>query len=185
GEFQAMLDEADCTLAELDAWAVGRGPGNYSGLRTALTVAQAVALPDHTPVYAISSGEVLAAQTAREHPEARHIAVVGDARRSLLWFGLFSVGDNGVEQSGEWSLKPVADLMQDWPAGTRVVSSDWSRIREAVQPFLRDEIVWIPEDRYPSATLLAECAQRKTAGHIPIEPLSPIYLHPPVALLGG
>ena len=181
GHIQEMMEEAHCSLAELDAWVTGRGPGNYSGLRTALIVAQTMALPDKTPVYTISSGEILAAQMAREHPDVPHIAVVGDARRKLLWYGLFHHQQDDLALDGEWTLKPADELMKSWPEGTLAVSSDWSRIVEVIQPIRRDDIQWITKDCYPSARILAERVEEKLKTQTPTEPLSPIYIHPPVA----
>ncbi len=182
GHIREMTEEAHCSLTELDAWVTGRGPGNYSGLRTALIVAQTMALPDKTPVYTISSGEILAAQIAREYPGDSHIAVVGDARRKRLWYGMFHQQHNQLVLEGDWTLKPVDELMQQWPEGTRAVSSDWSRIANAIQPAWRDDIQWITEDRFPSAQVLAERVEEKLQTKIPTEPLSPIYIHPPVVV---
>ena len=51
----AMLAEADMTLASLDAIVLGRGPGSFTGLRTACAVAQGLAFGADIPVLPIDT----------------------------------------------------------------------------------------------------------------------------------
>ena len=69
----ALLAGAGWTFAGVDAFAVGRGPGSYTGLRVSVTAANGWALPAQKPVWTMSSGEALAAEIFAERPEVAQV----------------------------------------------------------------------------------------------------------------
>lgn len=166
GILPGLLQEAGVDWAHLTAYAVGRGPGSFSGVRVALTVAQALALPSRQPVIAVSSGEALALDV-----DAPSVVVAGDARRGAIWYGVFHRRGPIVHAAGAWSLAAVADFPGRVPAGARVVTSDPVRLI----PLLPADCPL--EERYPSAPRVAELAwMRLRQGH-PGDPPEPLYLH--------
>lgn len=58
---EALLSEAGIAKSQLDAIAVGRGPGAFTGVRLGVALAQGIALALDRPVVAISTLRVLAA----------------------------------------------------------------------------------------------------------------------------
>ena len=60
------LKKAGLGLKDVQGIGVGLGPGSFSGLRAAVASASGMAAAGSTPVYGISSGEVLAVQAAAE-----------------------------------------------------------------------------------------------------------------------
>ncbi|MFA7257055.1 MAG: tRNA (adenosine(37)-N6)-threonylcarbamoyltransferase complex dimerization subunit type 1 TsaB, partial [Kiritimatiellales bacterium] len=83
---ETLLQETHISYYDISLYAVGRGPGSFSGMRMSFAIAQALALPNKTEVRAVSSGAALALAVARDG--AKQIAVVGDARRGQFWFGM-------------------------------------------------------------------------------------------------
>lgn len=189
---ETLLQEVHISYYDISLYAVGRGPGSFSGMRMAFAVAQALALPDKTEVRAVSSGAALALQVAQVAqallsaqvpegqtgvPAPQQIAVVGDARRGQLWYGLFSVAAPGgrgpgspppatVEQIEDWKLIPYEELVV--PAGTLVVSPEAERLTQYFPN--------IGNARFPLASDVAKLALRQTEP----ESLEPLYMHPPV-----
>jgi tRNA threonylcarbamoyladenosine biosynthesis protein TsaB len=72
------------TLAELDAIAFGRGPGAFTGLRTACSVAQGLALGARKPVLPIDT-LLAVAEDARAGRDALRVWVAMDARMDEIY----------------------------------------------------------------------------------------------------
>jgi tRNA threonylcarbamoyladenosine biosynthesis protein TsaB len=170
-----VLAEANVQPEQIELFAIGRGPGSFSGTRVALTAAQAFAMPSGRPVVAVSSGAALAYEIAAAGG-AEKIAVIGDARRDTLWLGIFD-GKTGVsEQPMPWITLPLAQLAGVLPAGTKLVSPDCARLLPHWPADLPQ-----PAAHYPTAAAVAALAQAAHANGTTPEPLLPIYLHPAVA----
>ena len=171
-----LLNEAGVSAAEVDLFAVGRGPGSFSGTRVALTAVQALAMPGKKPVIAVSSGEALARELTASG-EAEYIAIIGDARRDTIWLGVFDGKTGAPAQPAPWTVLSLSQLGAVLPAGTRIFSPDWHRLATHWPA----NLVAPTADAYPSAEFVARLAlERHTRGHAS-DPLVPIYLHPAVA----
>ena len=147
---EGLLRGAGWTFADVGAFAVGRGPGSYTGLRVSLTAARGWALPEHKPVWTVSSGAALAAEIFAEQPEIPRVAVAGDARRGTIWAGLFA---RAAGQVGDWKLLPSAARGHEWPGA-----------------------LWAEPARAPKAEWVGRLFFAGGAS----EELQPIYLHPAV-----
>lgn len=186
GHIQPLLEEAGLNAAQLDGYVAGRGPGNYAGMRVALTFAQAMALPGEQPVYAVSSGGALAWDLLRGAPEAARVAVVGDARRGQFWAAWFRRppgNDAPPIQEVDWTLFTSEALADVLPEGAVAASPEWDRIAAAgLDARTENRVRWIREARYPRAAALGRLVLSRLDRHEPMEPCTPLYMHPPVAV---
>lgn len=152
----------------VDAFAAGRGPGAFSGMRIAFSVANALASPGGKPVFALNSGSALAAQCG-----AARTAVVGDARRGMVWAGLF----DGTALEKEFQLLGRAELKEFIPSNALVVSPDHDRLEEWLAGFKTLEN---PVPVFPTAGMLGRLVAQRLEQGVGPEPFEPLYLHPPV-----
>ncbi len=174
-----LLRSAALHPRDLDLFIVGRGPGRYSGLRAALTIARFLALPGGKPVFAVSSGAALAAVVLRETGGAA-VAVLGDARRGECWYGVFR-GDGDEPHPDAWRVAPPEELPARLPPEAALVSPDYERLlRQGVVARL-GAARWRAGDRAPDAVEVGRLALRRRRAGIASEPLSPLYPHPAVA----
>lgn len=174
-----LLSETTVPAAAIDLFAVGRGPGNFSGLRSSMAAAQAMAMPGGRPVVALSSGRLAAAAAFARDPALQRVKVIGDARRGTLWHADFlPPGPDGVVAASDWRLATADELPASVAPGTLCISSDAARIREV---YPRVAAALLPgEAVLPSAAILAAMARLVREQGLPSEPFEPVYMHPAV-----
>jgi len=172
---EKILKDCDLTPADVELYAVGRGPGNYTGLRMSIAAAQAMALPGGNRVHCVDSGVALAGSFK---PGSR-TAVLGDARRGLLWVGLV---DAAGSLAADWELVPAENL-SDWleqhGGVDQLISPDHARLAEQI-PALGLGSVWHDAPVVPNATQIAKLASEQIASGVASLPEVPLYLQPPV-----
>ena len=130
----AVLAEAGLALAQLDGLAFGRGPGGFTGVRLAASVAQGLAFGAGLGVVAISDLAAVAQRVARLEPRARRVLVVNDARmREVYWAGYELEPD--LRPVDEERVSPPADVRlpgasaAPWAAAGRGLSA-WPELAE-------------------------------------------------------
>ncbi len=90
---QALCEEQDVAPASVDAFAVTRGPGTFTGIRVGLSAARGLALPGRKPLVGVSTLAVIAATAAL--PEGAPLLVVQDAKRGELYAELIGASPEG------------------------------------------------------------------------------------------
>src|SRR5690606_11462243 len=93
-----LLAQAGVAKSQLDAIAVGRGPGAFTGVRLAVALAQGIALALDRPVVGVSTLAALAALAARAHGD-RVLAAI-DARMGEVYLGAFVRMDGELQALG-------------------------------------------------------------------------------------
>lgn len=81
---EALLADAGVARSQLDAIAVGRGPGAFTGVRLAVAIAQGIALALDRPVLPVST---LAALAMQAEADGDNILAAIDARMGEVYFG--------------------------------------------------------------------------------------------------
>lgn len=178
----ALVQARELALSSVDRYAVGVGPGAFSGLRMAVALVQALALPDGKPVTAVSSARALAHSLMGETGADRAV-VFGDARRDELWAGCFSRVDGLVCQEGDWIVAPAGQVAEPMTRpGTVWVSADWERIGALLAKQCPPGVTLVRETRVPRATMVAALVEDLVAREAGGEPPVPVYVHPAVSI---
>src|SRR5687768_8466187 len=86
---EQLLAEAGLAKSQLDAIAIGRGPGAFTGVRLAIAIAQGIALALDRPIVPVSTLAALAHGAAPEDG-GRPILAAIDARMSEVYTGAFA-----------------------------------------------------------------------------------------------
>ena len=189
------------SVADIDRFAVGLGPGSFSGTRSAVAAMQGFSLPGNRPLLGVSSAAAQAFTLLTERETNgiySPVAVVGDARRERLWCAVFILdpacnanaprrllslsGDAQhplTHDAPDFVLTPWNDLPAHLPSDTHVVSPDWDRLGAMLSACLSPEQVSV-QPRRPTASEVGRLVLADSASAC-ADP-TPIYLHPAVAL---
>ena len=192
---EALLAEAGIKRAQLDAIAVGRGPGAFTGVRLAIGIAQGIALALDRPVIAVSTLAALAlrapsfsfsalrGEKVSQADEGRFLAAI-DARMGEVYLGAFACDDGGlIALSSETVIKPeLAQIPEgdSWHA----VGTGFAASEGALQTRLAGRLATVDAQALPHAAdvaHLAALAYARGEGQAP-ERIEPAYLRNDVAL---
>jgi tRNA threonylcarbamoyladenosine biosynthesis protein TsaB len=192
----ALLAEAGIGKRALDAIAVGRGPGAFTGVRLAVALAQGMALALDVPVIPVSTLAALAAGARPDAPptdageaidgEAPAILAAIDARMGELYLGLFQRAADGdmVALHAEWMARPGEVVLPAAPAALLGVGSGFAAADGALAERLAGRLRRVDATALPLAADLARLAALAwTRGDaIAADRLEPAYLRDKVAL---
>src|SRR4051812_38573766 len=111
---QDLLARAGLRLTDLDAIVFGRGPGSFTGLRTACSVAQGLAFGAGVPVLAVDT-LLAVAEDAHQRAGVQQVVAVLDARMDEVYSACYGRRAGQWRQQGETALSPPEALSV--PAG--------------------------------------------------------------------
>ncbi|MEP6483555.1 MAG: tRNA (adenosine(37)-N6)-threonylcarbamoyltransferase complex dimerization subunit type 1 TsaB [Rudaea sp.] len=185
---ESLLAEAGLSRRQIDAVAVGRGPGAFTGVRLAISVAQGIGLGLDIPVITISSLAALA-QDVPADIDAPILAVI-DARMGEVYSGAFRRNSDGtVEPLTAESVGPASMIVIPKVANAKngqwaIIGSGWSAYQDAVSARLSALPIWSDGARYPQARAVARLAAPQLAlgQGMAADFALPVYLRDKVAL---
>jgi len=185
----ALLKEADMSLGALSAIAFGRGPGSFTGVRLAASVAQGLAFGAGLPVVPISDLRALAQRVMELDAAVTRVLVCNDARMHEVYWGCF-------ERAAAGAVAAAAQEEQVGRPATVALPASWSKTPGAVHasgsgftayPELRSALAGcldrVHDGLLPRAAEIARLAVPEVASGrvLPAEQALPVYLRDDVA----
>ena len=110
----ALMNQAELRFDELDAIAFGKGPGSFTGLRAACSVAQGLALGAGVPVLPVDTLLAVAeeARFASQPISGMRVIALLDARMDEVYAACYEFDGNQWTQQGDYSLCKPENLLQ-------------------------------------------------------------------------
>jgi len=175
---QRLLEQAGLQLSDLDAIAFGQGPGSFTGLRTACSVAQGLALGANLKVLPIDTLLAVAEEARYQQANAIstwQVAALLDARMGEIYAACYAFDQGQWRQVRDHRLARPQDLGD--VAGYAVAGNVFAQYGAQLPP----ETVRI--DAWPTATALLRLAPALLAagGAVAADQAMPLYIRDKVA----
>ncbi len=175
---EELLLSNKITLDQLDAIAFGCGPGSFTGVRIAASVAQGLAYALELPVIPVSSLAALA-QAAYENLQWEKLLVAIDARMQEAYWGAYYIHQQGlavlINQEVVSTPKEIFSLEDDFYG----VGNAWD--------IYKNKIIYLPRavdvTQLPTAKAILTLAQvkYKNSEWVHARDALPVYLRETVA----
>lgn len=155
---QQVLAQAGVAREEIDTFAVGLGPGSYTGIRVAVAVAQGWQLARGVKLVGVDAITTLAAQAQAQEIYGR-VHIVIDAQRGEFYLATWDISATDRREINPLKIVPAAALRQ--LAGQLLIGPE--------APLPDGKIM------YPAAAMVARLAHERT-DHVSGDQLLPVYL---------
>jgi tRNA threonylcarbamoyladenosine biosynthesis protein TsaB len=183
---EALMQQAGLQYAQLDAIAFGRGPGSFTGLRTACSVVQGLAFGANVKVLPVDT-LLAVAEEARflaqtQSLDASRILAALDARMGEVYVCNYAFDSKLSAIYDSYSLKTPQNLLENLDSQPTLLAGN---IRPALDAQLPDQIKALPHLAcLPTATALLRLAPSLIAagGLVEAQDALPLYIRDKVAL---
>ncbi len=149
-----VLESAKIKIDDLDAIAVSKGPGSYTGLRIGVSSAKGLCYASNTPLISINTLESLARQLVIS--EGKIIPML-DARRMEVYTNVLDSNYKIIEETQALILDEKSFQQHLTSSKSYLIGSGVSKFK----PLIQHEAVEFIEDAIPSAKELGLIAYEK------------------------
>lgn len=176
---QQLLLDGNISLQELDAIVLGIGPGSFTGLRIACSVAQALAFAcDNLPIILISSLRVCA-QAVFDKVQCSKVLVAMNAYQEEIYWGAYQVDEAGQMQEimPDSLASPSLVVMPD-SGGWMGVGNAWEVYEAPLSIRSEGKLSDIQAAHYPTASALIKLGEIEFLHKkfVAIQEAVPVYL---------
>ena len=172
---EEILAVAGWKLGQLDAIAYGQGPGAFTGVRVAVSVAQGLGFAADIPLIGISTLAASAHGAAREHGDGNWLIGL-DARMGELYLGGYKVTRGSVQVLLE-DCVAAPSALPALPVGQWRGAGSGGLYLDAMRSSWSTLLDWDATQLPHAASVAALAAlQRAAGGGVPAEQARPVYL---------
>jgi tRNA threonylcarbamoyladenosine biosynthesis protein TsaB len=172
-ELFLALRELPVSPAAVHQFAIGLGPGSFTGIRAGLAAVKGLALPRGQPILGLNSFDLLAATAAPHIPrDCPQLCVLADARRDEIYYALYD--SNGHRQT-DLRIAPLESIADEIHNPVWFVSPEIHKFADAIRLNFGGFATICPTPITPRAAAASNLLQRGAT----VTPLAPLYLRLP------
>ena len=171
GLIEEMMNNRGLTFLELDAIAAGCGPGSFTGVRLACSVAQGLSYSLEIPSIQVSSLEVMAEHFHKKYL-AKEIVAIVNAHMNQIYLGHFIYNEE-LSSSTEVALNIEEFTTSDFSSDAYFVGNGCELVKTELEK-IKSKVY----EHYPNAIDLLTVARKKLKKGETVRPesLLPVYL---------
>lgn len=152
------LKKNNLTLADIDVFAAGQGPGSFTGIRVAVNAAKSYSFCYNKPIISLDSLYLLAASVQdKSYP----VLAMINAYKNMVYYGLFNVAGEFPEYIQGPGVIPVQQLAKIVKQEVLVIGDGFAAYKDylpkEISPLLRHKSEVVD---YPQAKTLGLHAER-------------------------
>lgn len=171
-----LLKKTDCSIDNIDALAVGIGPGSFTSLRVGVSTVKGLSFGGNKPVVGIPSLDILAMNVKKDKV---NVCTVSDAKRKMVYLCQYEKNAGKLRKLSDYQLVSIDEV-------GKIKFTDTIMIGDGI-PLVRDlfkgnkgVIGWESEKNwFPQARCLSQLASEKlrTKKYTDAHALKPLYLY--------
>ncbi|MFA5059656.1 MAG: tRNA (adenosine(37)-N6)-threonylcarbamoyltransferase complex dimerization subunit type 1 TsaB [Candidatus Omnitrophota bacterium] len=173
-----VLTKSKMSLARLDGFAVGLGPGSFTSLRVGLSTVKGLAFATKKPIAGISSLDILAMNVPEKYTQ--QICTLCDAKRNLFYCCFYEKQNGLLKRKTDYLLLDRESIQQKINKRTVLLGDGVKIWQEEPEAGDRDNFQYLDEKYWhPKASHLAYLAAErfKKKKYDLASKIVPIYLY--------
>lgn len=159
-DIQKALEESELSIDDIDLIAVAKGPGSYTGVRIAVTVAKTLAFTLKKNLVGVSSLKVLAA----DGDESKILVPLMDARNDNAFAGVYQYSNNqltNLVEDHHTSMSKLLDLLEKYDSKDLEFINATDHLTDLIQEKYPDVKILNTKDSLPKADKLAKLSEKE------------------------
>ncbi len=179
-----ILKKTKLSLDTLDGFAVGLGPGSFTGLRVGISTVKGLAMVCKKPIIGISTLDILAANIPIKNMQ---ICTIIDAKRNNVYYCLYK-NNSRLRKLASYGLIDINQLIKKIKEDTIFTGDGLSIFEQLIKDTLGKRAFMAErQDWVPSAKNLVILAKERFESRKFDDPdkLAPLYLYPKECQIKG